>query len=322
MLEKGLNAQKTQALAVLSKYSLLEKIDSRIVDFLRTRNADEDEEQHRRLLADLSVYNFLIGNNDWATQAMSDTARTALNYTDVNRVVSNSLSGEAKWVGEWLACFAVALLDDHHSTGINNNNNNNNNNMTDKRARILSAVDEMRARVGSRGAQVDALLVDQFMNAIVSEARATKRSFCLISGGETTVDLAGSGESSLGGRNQELTLAFEITFVRLMRERALDDKRVRGGWADAQWRVMFTSFGSDGIDGPTDAAGAFVQFDSSSLAASAHDLLVGGGVEEMSRHLASHDSYTYFKRHERLVKTGATGTNVSDLQLLLIDFDN
>lgn len=113
---------------------------------------------------------------------------------------------------------------------------------------------------------------------------------CIVAGGETTVRTAGSGK---GGRNQECALAMA---------RELDALGAA---------VAAASVGTDGIDGPTDAAGAIV--DSTTLArAEAADI----GPPE--RFLEEHNSYVFFDELDDLIRTGATGTNVGDLQVILV----
>jgi glycerate-2-kinase len=112
---------------------------------------------------------------------------------------------------------------------------------------------------------------------------------CLISGGETTVTVKGSG---LGGRNMELALAF-----------AQEIKGIRG--------ITFLSAGTDGTDGPTDAAGAIVDGETITRAEAA-----GHSPEA---YLENNDSYHFFKATGGLFLTGPTGTNVMDLQIVLID---
>jgi len=111
---------------------------------------------------------------------------------------------------------------------------------------------------------------------------------CLLSGGETTVRVTGKGK---GGRNQELALAF-----------ALAIEGVPG--------IGLLSAGTDGIDGPTDAAGAVV--DGGTLAAAR-----AAGLDPAAS-LANNDAYPLLDRCGALLRTGATGTNVMDLQLALI----
>jgi glycerate 2-kinase len=110
----------------------------------------------------------------------------------------------------------------------------------------------------------------------------------IICGGETTVTLRGKGK---GGRNQELGLAAAIEIA-------------------GQNGITLASIGTDGIDGPTDAAGAIVD---------------GTTIERGRRlglsasdHLLENDSYTYFQKLGDLIQTGPTGTNVMDLQIAII----
>lgn len=111
---------------------------------------------------------------------------------------------------------------------------------------------------------------------------------CIITGGETTVTLRGAGK---GGRNQELALAAAIH---------LD------GWPN----IALLSCGTDGTDGPTDAAGAIA--DGSSLKRGLENDL------SAHAHLSENDSYHFFSPLGDLLMTGATGTNVMDLQIVLI----
>lgn len=117
------------------------------------------------------------------------------------------------------------------------------------------------------------------------------RKICLIAGGETTVTVRGNG---LGGRNTELALAF-----------AQEIKGIRG--------ITLLSAGTDGTDGPTDAAGAFADAE---MMAKAKSL----GITPET-YLHDNDSYHFFKALDGLLITGPTGTNVMDLQIILIDGD-
>jgi glycerate-2-kinase len=115
------------------------------------------------------------------------------------------------------------------------------------------------------------------------------RPLCVIAAGETTVTVMGEGK---GGRNQEFALALAPML---------------GGFGRA---TAFASAGTDGIDGPTDAAGAIV--DSSTL-----DRAMRAGVD-WKRSLSANDSYHFFEPLGDLVRWGPTGTNVGDLQVFLI----
>jgi hydroxypyruvate reductase len=128
--------------------------------------------------------------------------------------------------------------------------------------------------------------------AIAREVRATGRPLkpplCLISGGETTVTLRGNG---LGGRNQEFVLAAAIDLA-------------------GSKEVVVLSGGTDGTDGPTDAAGAIA--DGATLERAGRLGL------DARRFLAENDSYRFFDALGDLLRTGPTGTNVMDLRLVLV----
>ena len=112
---------------------------------------------------------------------------------------------------------------------------------------------------------------------------------CILAGGETTVRIGGRGQ---GGRNQELALAAAL---------ALE------GWS----HLALLSAGTDGTDGPTDAAGALVDGETCRKARQ-----MGLTPED---YLADNDSYNFFDRLGQLFKTGPTRTNVMDLMCLLVD---
>lgn len=122
---------------------------------------------------------------------------------------------------------------------------------------------------------------------VISSGQPVKRPACILSGGETTVTVRGSG---MGGRNQEFVLAAAI---------ALNGAP-----------VTIFSAGTDGIDGPTDAAGALA--DATTLARARERGL------DPRRYLDNNDSYRFFEPLNGLVKTGPTGTNVMDIRALLI----
>jgi glycerate 2-kinase len=105
---------------------------------------------------------------------------------------------------------------------------------------------------------------------------------CVISGGETIVTMKGSGK---GGRNQEFALAAAIDIAGLP-------------------NTLILSAGTDGTDGPTDAAGALATGETADAGAVAA--------------LANNDSYNYFAPRNGLVITGPTGTNVMDIHVILV----
>lgn len=118
---------------------------------------------------------------------------------------------------------------------------------------------------------------------------SSTKDICLISGGEPTVKITGSG---IGGRNQELALRFATTCKRNNVE-----------------KILFLSAGTDGIDGPNPAAGAVL---------SPNNLKE---ITEVEMCLINNDSYNFFKNYnngKHHIITGHTGTNVMDLHIIII----
>ena len=127
-----------------------------------------------------------------------------------------------------------------------------------------------------------------FLASIAQYNQSSEKSLAFIAGGETVVHLTGTG---LGGRNQEI---------------ALSAAQEIAGFRDT---AVF-SFGSDGTDGPTDAAGGYC--DGESRAALAAQ---GISIPDV---LQQNDAYHALKKCDGLILTGPTGTNVNDLSVLLI----
>jgi len=118
---------------------------------------------------------------------------------------------------------------------------------------------------------------------------------CLLAGGETTVTITGTGR---GGRNQELALAAAIELAKVESNRE---------------RIAVACVGTDGTDGPTDAAGALVLPDTLKIAENQ-------GLDP-ARYLAENDSYDFFSKVGTILKTGPTRTNVMDVTILLVEAD-
>jgi hydroxypyruvate reductase/glycerate 2-kinase len=128
------------------------------------------------------------------------------------------------------------------------------------------------------------------VRSVLADGRPTRPPLCLLSGGETTVTLG--QQHGRGGRNQEFVLA---CLLHLWHE---DYQTLN--------RVVVLSGGTDGEDGPTDAAGAIG--DSSTIL----------GRVDPEGALARHDSYPYLDRAGALIRTGLTGTNVMDVRVILV----
>ena len=146
---------------------------------------------------------------------------------------------------------------------------------------LLSTSVQGEAREVAKVAAAIAQEIQRYNRPVVKPA-------CVIWGGETTVTLKGSG---LGGRNQELALAAAIAI-------------------DGLPNTLIAALGTDGTDGPTDAAGAIATGET-----------VGRGKSiglAAAAYLAANDSYHFFEKLGDLIVTGPTGTNVNDLMFILI----
>ena len=120
------------------------------------------------------------------------------------------------------------------------------------------------------------------------DREAEEKSVCLVVGGETTVRVKGAGR---GGRNQEAALAAALAI-------------------DGLPNLVISTFATDGVDGPTDAAGAIVTCDTVARARAL-------GLDPQ-KHLDDNDAYSFFAALGDLILTGPTGTNVNDLMFGLV----
>jgi glycerate-2-kinase len=170
---------------------------------------------------------------------------------------------------------------------------------------ILTSTDEGEARKAARDYAA-------FIASQACSIGATPKPICLLAGGELTVTVKGRGT---GGRNMEFALASLIE----MGKEGLGsvfcgtcglpaEGGGHGGRGPFEWLAL--SIGTDGIDGPTDAAGAWA--DMSTLERSRKLRL------DLEKYLARNDSYSFFKKTGNLIVTGPTGTNVCDVRIFLI----
>ena len=222
-----------EALLVLEKYSLLDKVPTAVREHLFSgdrglvpETPKPGDPVFRR------VTNIIIGSNGLACRsALAGAQRLGYHAS----ILTSTMTGEARQAGECLAGLAMEM-----QTG----------------------------------------------------RSCLARPHLLILGGETTVTIHGKGK---GGRNQEMALAFACSLHRA---------------CPGSSGIYFLPAGTDGTDGPTDAAGAMVI---PALMEKMKDISA-----EAERHLDDNDAYTFFDRHGLLLKTGPTCTNVCDLVLLLV----
>ena len=173
-----------------------------------------------------------------------------------------------------------------------------------RRAAMLGAAGHALA-IGYHVVHVDEAVVGEarvaaveHLRAVLASAQDRERPLCVVSTGETTVAVTGHGK---GGRNQEFALAAAAYLAGTGVGRDVDRHLSP---------LALASVGTDGIDGPTDAAGAIV--DSTTV-----DRALQCGLVP-DRFLSDNNAYAFFDALGDLIHTGPTGTNVGDLQVILL----
>ncbi|XP_042861309.1 glycerate kinase-like isoform X2 [Penaeus japonicus] len=230
--------------------------------------------------ANPNVSNCIIGSNETALSGVLSSITKTENKDCQSIILSSSLSGEAGNIGSKMAGFASNILE------------------------ILCGNKDLQI---SESDLCD-LCINEGKTSLIDalgSCRKNKTPIWLIFGGETTVQVKGSGR---GGRNQEMVLAFSMSFEKLQ--------------GTCTGEVVFLSGGTDGIDGPTDAAGAVTYW--SSFNSGVKSQLKEAKEQGLNPDdfLNNNDSYTYFSQlssGQYLLQPGHTGTNVMDLQILFIN---
>lgn len=220
-----------------------------------------------------NVFNFIIGNNTIALQRGVECAKN--DYSPV--LLAKSLQGNVTLVSKFYSNLILFICQLYLNAVYSNEILNN----------------ELTSAINSIDKNIDI----NFLKTKVIEASIMKRGLCIISGGEPTVKVQGCGK---GGRNQELALRISVNMKKhfdLMK----------------QFDVMFFSGGTDGIDGPTDACGAFGYPDLVEIAR--HQ---GLNPLQFIENNDSYGFYSLFEKGEDLLKIGHTGTNVMDIHILII----
>lgn len=263
-------------LQILAKYNLLHNLPKSVEMVLSsspTKPTASEDDSH--------VCNIIIGSN---TLALDEAKRQAEGLGYATLILSAAICGEVSCVAALycqliqLVCLGFASLGEG------------------------PLGDEVRRNLLQLAAELEipGLNLAEFLQALQGLGR--ERPVCILAGGETTVQLQGTGK---GGRNQELALRVGLG---LHRAQATETGSFLG-----RCEIVFLSGGTDGQDGPTEAAGAFCSPE-----------LVDEALQEgldVEAFLSNNDSYTFFSQFQgghHLQVTGLTGTNVMDIQAILI----
>ncbi|KAK4015978.1 hypothetical protein OUZ56_030943 [Daphnia magna] len=217
------------------------------------------------------VHNFLIGSNLSALQA----AEAYANQTGfTTAILSDRINGEAKEIGLQFARLARLF------------------------AQMMTMSNDQHEKMEELSVTAENLHIDPryccTLERLVRSCRNVRKNLCLIGGGETTVSVRGEG---LGGRNQEMVLSYLV-------ETAVEA-------CSDELDIVFLSAGTDGIDGPTAAAGAF-------SCQSQFALAQAQGLNPRT-YLDNNDSYNFFnllQQGKYHLITGPSGTNVMDIHVL------
>lgn len=301
---------------ILKKYDLLKNLEGGFKALVNTKEPKEDKNLLNKKKQFKHVQNIIIGNNLIAMEAVRE-ASLRKNLRPV--ILRNDVKGDVHDVSiayTHIAYFIYLALE-----------------------KLISRQDMFEKMKNDPVISLDAKKIDEIFD-VVEENR--EQGIILIGGGEPTVRVTGSGK---GGRNQELALYFSLDWL----------SKVKTLPSLSKYEVIILSGGTDGQDGPTDAAGAFGY---PAIAPIIHNLrekirklqklkkitkydfnlpYVDFDVEKMPVHLDSiskeiehlipenvlkeNDTYNFysrFKKGEDLIKTGFTGTNVMDLHLIYI----
>lgn len=263
-----------KALQILEKYGL--KLNDAVHRHLSA------EPQGQSTIRDEHIFNVIIGSNKVATTSAKEAA-IELGYASY--VWSLQVCGEASFLGHLYALLAHYLLLRKWRA---------------EEGELERSRDLLYKEVRTLSCECPELETD-VLNLMRMVEVVKGGSICLIGSGEPTVRVTGKGK---GGRNQELALACAVK---------LHELRSSCGFAYNEDSCLFASVGTDGQDGPCDAAGAMVD-------PSVFGAAVDQGLNP-TQGLLDNDSYTFFSllnSGANLIKTGLTGTNVMDVHILLI----
>lgn len=286
------NTTRDDVIALLDKYGVTQSsppsIQTVLSDVGNTQKLSSGSSSVRVPIENGSykhVQNVIVGSNLLATAAAADKA-SSVGYRSI--AWSHAIQGEARLLGEAYAVLAHNLATCHERVALS-------------KLRQESCFVELIRKTPIILGEFEQLEV-----ALRDVDFASPCNLCLISGGEPTVTVNGSGK---GGRSQELALAFSLKYNQLNQSSETELTCTRASNADC----VLLCLGTDGQDGPTDAAGAIGH---SSLITTAAEQGIDG--EDFLRR---NDSYSFFSQVEGgkyLLKTGLTGTNVMDIHCILI----
>ncbi|CAN0116555.1 glycerate kinase isoform X1 [Lampetra fluviatilis] len=295
----------SHCLDVLGRYELLGRVAPSVLHHLShppSPRSDDDDLSH--------VLNLIVGSSGLALQeACAHAARLGYEPLALSRSVTGDVADAAEFYSRLIAYACRRLRSRGGPTGGG-----------DAEDEVDEVEEAERLKEAAARCGVDDLSTEALAGTVAMAARRRGGRLCVACGGETTVSVGGDGR---GGRNQELALHVARRLGGLRQTQPIQSPlgpvAAPSGVGDVGNAVdatrgcsaVFLSAGTDGQDGPTPAAGALAW---PSLVAEAR--AAGADVEEALRR---NDSFGFYSAlGEGLVVTGLTGTNVMDVQLVLV----
>lgn len=305
-----------EVLEIVKKYDLLKDVEGGLKALLNSKEPKEEKDVLNKKKQFKHVHNVIIGNN---LIAMNAAREASLRKNLQSIILRNDVQGDVQIVSNAYTHFAFLVCLALEK-------------LIDRRNFFENIKSDAILAV-------DARKVDEIFDVVEENSG---QGIILIGGGEPTVKVKGSGQ---GGRNQELALYFSLDWL----------LKVKQNPNLSKYEVIILSGGTDGQDGPTDAAGAFgypaiapIILDLQEKVKKLEKIkklppgdfnipFIDFNVENMPKNLESiakeienlipmnvlkenntYNFYSRFKKGEDLIKTGLTGTNVMDLHFVYI----
>ncbi|XP_071960134.1 glycerate kinase-like isoform X2 [Antedon mediterranea] len=274
------------ALAIISKFGEETSMPSSVMDTLKEAAT---KHQTNRIETNFShVQNVIVGSNKIALQRGCEKAQE-LGYYPL--IMSSGIHGEAKDLADAYCNLSmlIGLLMQYRKSVLS---------YKGIELKLLDSINILSKFGVSKS----------FGGHLLEYIPSADKPLCLLVGGEPTVTLKGNGK---GGRNQELALAAAVHWqTKSVEDLACSNTLTAGDRVKTGCQMVLLSAGTDGQDGPTDAAGAIAY---PSLCNEARNL-------HPQEFLDNNDSYSFYSTFNDgmyLIKTGLTGTNVMDIHIML-----
>ncbi|XP_072025758.1 glycerate kinase-like [Amphiura filiformis] len=281
-------------LDIIQRLEIKDEIPKSVIKYLTEKS---EGKLHEGQKSDLDhVTNIIVGSNTIAVEhALKEAERCG--YVATSH--SMSVSGEAKVIGKMYSSLA-AYVYELYCVNVSSSNQGESGSKIDMGSKSAQMQYQQLLNLLLRTQYSVTDIALKMIEVCVQKAADKRQPVCIIGAGETTVTVTGDGK---GGRNQELALSAAL---------GMNESPIFQHLKQQGFELVLLSAGTDGQDGPTDATGSFAY---------------PGQVTDVNQSdtkncLDRNDSYSFYKgvnRGEDLIVTGLTGTNVMDMQILLLN---